>query len=219
MDNTVLLRACEGKTASNGGLNLSEFRRELSIRYPSHESRISALTRPALNDLCRQLLSEAPRPISNPIVSSLQRPILPQQIRLPQIQVPSLQKPMLSPQIKVPSPQRPMLPVQRSNVQDNRIDQLVAFIDEKYGEYDFDRGKEILEEDMHDRNLSYEQFMEAQRDRLQRLDEGMLQFLMTLKMMIERQKIHNMDKEGMLIFGASGFFIDSNLNVVIFNER
>jgi hypothetical protein len=57
---TKLLNVCNGKTKSNGCLNLPEFRQEMSVRYPAYQKQIGTMTRPELNELCRELISNAP---------------------------------------------------------------------------------------------------------------------------------------------------------------
>jgi ankyrin repeat protein len=83
---TKLLNACNGKTESNGGLNLSEFRETLSLRYPAYEKEIRTMKRPELQELCRTLSSSAPQPISA-VLSQRGEPsrLLSQRIILPLI--------------------------------------------------------------------------------------------------------------------------------------
>lgn len=54
---TRFLNACNGKSQSNGGLNLPEFRQELSFRYPEHQKQIKRMTRSQLNEFGLQLTS------------------------------------------------------------------------------------------------------------------------------------------------------------------
>lgn len=61
---TKFLNACKGKSESTGGLNIADFRRELIARYPNYKNQIDTMKRSELNELCRQLTSSAPNPIS-----------------------------------------------------------------------------------------------------------------------------------------------------------
>ena len=218
------LNACKGKTKETGGLNLPEFRQELSDRYPAYASQIKTMTRPELNELCRQLTSSAPHPISsntlnvsprvqNVIVPSIQRPIL-----LPQIHIPSIQNPIVS-SIQNPIVSSIQNPVVQQKREDPRIEQLTEFIAQKYHEDEFERGKMLRGQFMHDSTMNYNKFIQVQRDRLERLDNETLQVLMSLMGMINRRGFRNMDMEAMVKFDSSGFFIDSDLKVVIFNAR
>jgi hypothetical protein len=94
---TKLSNACNGKTESNGGLNLPEFREALSLRYPAHEKAIRTMKRLELQDLCRILSSSAPKPIS---YSSPQRGessrSLSQRIILPSVRSSSVKSPTRS---------------------------------------------------------------------------------------------------------------------------
>jgi hypothetical protein len=102
---------------------------------------------------------------------------------------------------------------------DPRIDQLQAFIEKKYDEHEFKRGKKLMGSSMHDSNLDYDGFLRAQRERLAQLDTQTLDFLMSLMAMINHNKIRNMDMEDMVRFETDGFFINSHGRVVIFNQR
>ena len=52
-----LRAACEGKTATTGGLSIADLRNELVRRFPKHEAEIRSGTRPHVERLCLQLLA------------------------------------------------------------------------------------------------------------------------------------------------------------------
>ncbi len=51
-----LLKACQGKTNSNGGLNLGPLRNILEEKYPSYRAKIRSGSRLDVETLCKQLL-------------------------------------------------------------------------------------------------------------------------------------------------------------------
>jgi hypothetical protein len=71
------LNACKGKSESNGGLNINDFREQLSLRYPTYTGQIQIMNRSELNELCHQLTSNVPTPIS---VKSSKEPAVPKPI-------------------------------------------------------------------------------------------------------------------------------------------
>ncbi len=56
----TLVNACNGKTKGNGGLNLPEFRSQLSKKYPSQSDTIKNAKRKELQSLCKRLLKDVP---------------------------------------------------------------------------------------------------------------------------------------------------------------
>jgi ankyrin repeat protein len=54
MDTESFKNACNGKSASAGGLNLQEFKREASQMYPVHKETINSMSRKQLEDFCKQ---------------------------------------------------------------------------------------------------------------------------------------------------------------------
>ena len=57
-----LERACDGKAASAGGLNLGELRKELIRRFPQEEQLIRQGTRFQVEQVCQRLLAQTAKP-------------------------------------------------------------------------------------------------------------------------------------------------------------
>ena len=69
-----LVNSCNGQTASNGGLNLSEFKKILSDSFPNKKKQISQLTkRKEIEQLCKTFLLDQSK---QPIKYVTQEPIL-----------------------------------------------------------------------------------------------------------------------------------------------
>ncbi|MDB4769526.1 hypothetical protein OAG24_01035 [bacterium] len=48
-----MLKACQGYTRSQGGLNLAEFKRALKRKYPGRKEKIDKSSRQKLNEMCK----------------------------------------------------------------------------------------------------------------------------------------------------------------------
>jgi hypothetical protein len=53
MDTDAFNNACNGKSASNGGLNLPQFRKDAIQLYPEHENEINLMSRNQLEEFCK----------------------------------------------------------------------------------------------------------------------------------------------------------------------
>ena len=53
-NNRKLALACEGKSASQGGMNLPELRRALRKNYPQHSNKFQTMTRREITNFCKK---------------------------------------------------------------------------------------------------------------------------------------------------------------------
>jgi ankyrin repeat protein len=67
MDTESFKNACNGKSASAGGLNLPEFKRDAIQLYPAHKDEINVMSRKQLEDFCKQQQVQSPRRQLSPI--------------------------------------------------------------------------------------------------------------------------------------------------------
>lgn len=79
MDIEAFNQACNGKTESNGGLNLPQFKRDAIHLYPDHKNAINSMSRKELEAFCKQhrSLSSPKRTPSPKRTSSPQRTMSP----------------------------------------------------------------------------------------------------------------------------------------------
>jgi ankyrin repeat protein len=102
MDTESFKNACNGKSASAGGLNLPEFKRETSQLYPAHKIEINSMSRKQLEAFCKQQ-ERAQSPVRSPGLRSSSSqsklfPAVPSQVRS------SSPLRSVSSQIRLPSP-------------------------------------------------------------------------------------------------------------------
>lgn len=99
------------------------------------------------------------------------------------------------------------------------MEDIYEFIQSTFDEYDTERFCRLCDSEDPDKTYNRAYFLMFQRQRLEALSPEKLNFARMLMHMIKGNYINLMDKEDMIKWEGSGFYIDAYGSIVIFHER